>query len=191
MAWTDCVQFWLMAGWFVSGEILVCAEEEVSLVQWSRLFAGMHLCGGAENDPAFLSQKPCSLRWEGAGLAQNCGCTWGCVKGENASCGSFLPVFCKVGWWYRPLFPLPPCSAVPGSSSLCCPLGVRLLAFLAFSSTVLVCLCPYLAFILEMLMTLERAFVVSSMSGCCRVTFLQLWIPVWICAFDKSLCTRP
>lgn len=66
---------------------------------------------------------------------------------------------------------LPALSAVQGGSSSGCPLGIRLLAVLAFSTAVLACLCPYLAFVLGMLMTLQRVIVVSSMLGCCRVTF--------------------
>lgn len=57
MDWADCVQFCLMAGRFVSGETLACTEEETCIAPngaGSRLFAGRNLCGGTEDDSAFL-----------------------------------------------------------------------------------------------------------------------------------------
>lgn len=80
-------------------------------VQWSRLFAGLNLCGGTENDLAVLLHPkswfhlvPLGRReqsWPRIGVALE-----DVLNGGNASYGSFLHVFCKVGWWCRP--PLPP-----------------------------------------------------------------------------------
>lgn len=55
--------------------------------------------------------------------------------------------------------PLPAFSAVPGSSSSCFPLGIRLLEIVASKFAVLVCLCPRPALVSGMLMALQGVII--------------------------------
>lgn len=124
VARADCTLFCLMAG---GDSRAIClrrnpgtpADEIGSLwmVQWSRLFAGLSLCGGIENEPAFLPQPKSWFHLVLLGKREQ---FWlwilfapgGVLNGGNASYGSFLQVFCKVGWCCRPLFLL--------ASTQCC-----------------------------------------------------------------------
>lgn len=160
---TDRVQLCL-TGQFFSGEILACAEQEMWITvndAVKQLIFWAEFMWRDWEWSCFLTSHPNSWfhlvrldrrdqSWRRIVVALRDGLNEG-----NASYGFFLHVFCKVGWWCWPPFLLPALSAVPGSSFPCCHQGIRLWAVLAFSSAVLACLCPHLAFVLGLLMTQE------------------------------------